>query len=173
MKNKKSDKAKKEKAQKEAEKRVKDFEKIKKKMDKRKEKDVRKMEEDRRKMAQPEEVSGPLQSLDIRRDSRFLYGQSPAFSELTHTVSAAKRPQGIVSKKILHKKAAAATIGRATQELPSGFKVGETSQDGKRSVRNINGLRRDSEVMYISNFDDEETTGNQQRIINLFLPKLS
>ena len=43
--------------------------------------------------------------------------------------------------------------GEQVTSEPGDFKIGAV-EDGKRSVRSISGLRRDSEIMYVPKYDD-------------------
>ncbi|KAG8040489.1 hypothetical protein G9C98_002485 [Cotesia typhae] len=79
---------------------------------------------------------------------------SQTFSDIVGTLSTAsntarRRGNGAVCRKALAKKAVAT----------DDFKVIEIEGDGKKSVRSLTGLRRDSEVMYVGTY---ETQAQQQ-----------
>uniref|UniRef100_A0A336MIP0 CSON002290 protein n=1 Tax=Culicoides sonorensis TaxID=179676 RepID=A0A336MIP0_CULSO len=57
--------------------------------------------------------------------------------------------KGAVQRKVLKTK----------QNESDDFKIGEIEPSGKRSVRSIQGVRRDSEILYVGTY---ETTGDQQ-----------
>ncbi|XP_045604686.1 pre-mRNA splicing regulator USH1G isoform X2 [Procambarus clarkii] len=150
-----------DKAQKDAEKRQKEFDKIQKKADKKREDENVKLQREREKIEKVDEkpqsrskaiintisrgsmalFSGP------RKDSRVLYNNahnSPKFSDLTiANNNNAKKNMGGIQKKIIKKKVLDDT------KTSSDFKVREVESDGKKSVRNLNGLRRDSEIMFV------------------------
>ena len=78
---------------------------------------------------------------------------SQTFSDIVGTISTTKsgnttRRGSAVCRKALARKAVA-----------DDFKVVEIEEDGKRSVRSLTGLRRDSEVMYVGTY---ETQAQQQ-----------
>lgn len=129
--------------------------------------------------------TGPRPSmvaLEIRRDSRLIYSdQKTKFSELVGTTrqkeGRPRIPGGAVFKKVQQQQKrlfvkAAAPNSTLTKSVSSGylddqndadFKVGAI-EDGKRSVRSLSGLRRDSEVMYVPRTDsDFDTTSSGKR----------
>ncbi|GLG94132.1 G patch domain and ankyrin repeat-containing protein 1 homolog [Gryllus bimaculatus] len=63
-----------------------------------------------------------------------------------------------VKKKVEVKKKLQGTVNSQTNG--DDFKVGEVEADGKRSVRSLNGLRRDSQVIFTGSFD---TQGGKER----------
>ncbi|KMQ96527.1 usher syndrome type-1g protein [Lasius niger] len=66
---------------------------------------------------------------------------SPTFSDIVGTTT--KKHGSTVCRKALAKKAA------------SDFKVVEVEMNGKKSIRSLTGVRRDSEVMYVGTYDTE------------------
>ncbi|XP_023228635.1 Usher syndrome type-1G protein-like [Centruroides sculpturatus] len=131
----------KEKAIKDAEKRIKIYNKLQKKAAKKAERDEKYLEKERRKMSDDQANLGIGSSLlPIRKDSRQLY-TSPRFSEIVNYSETNSKKKGFsaVSKKILQKR-----------NIPRNeFKVREVEQNGKKSIRSLSGLKRDSEVIYI------------------------
>jgi Usher syndrome type-1G protein len=117
-----------------------------------------------------------MAALGLRRDSRLVYAnQSQKFSDLVgttrdHRETRPKLPGGAVFKKVQQqqikkmlgsKKSPGDTLSKSSttlNEVPGedDFKVGAI-EDGKRSVRSITGLRRDSEVMYVPRFESNPT----------------
>ncbi|UYV71721.1 USH1G [Cordylochernes scorpioides] len=125
----------KEKSIKDAEKRVKAYNKLQKKAVKKAEKEEKQLEKQRRRMTELEIVPG-----SIRKDS-------PRFSEIVSTCKSSvgtKKGLGAVSKRVLQKK--------------QDFKVGEAEGEGRRSVRSLTGLRRDSEVLYVPKYCSSQST---------------
>ena len=128
--------------------------------------------------AQPEAVIIPRPSMSaasLRKDSRLIYTQSPKFSDLVsqkEEKDKIKLPVSGVYKKVQQqrmklKQQTSVPAGGATAQhhqnnndtnaaaAPGDFKVGAI-EDGKRSVRSISGLRRDSEVMYVPKYGGGE-----------------
>lgn len=131
----------KEKSIKDAEKRIKIYNKLQKKAAKKAEKDEKYLEKERRKMSENQMSLGIGSSLlPIRKDSKQLYA-SPRFSEIVNYTenNSSKKGFSAVSKKILQRKC-----------IPRNeFKVRETEQNGKKSIRSLSGLKRDSEIIYV------------------------
>ncbi|KAG7165744.1 Usher syndrome type-1G protein-like [Homarus americanus] len=127
-----------DKAQKDADKRRKEFDKIQKKAGKKREEENSLMNTISR---------GSIAFLNgSRKDSRVLHNNaynSPKFSDLTTSNNMAKKTLGGIQKKIIRKKVLEET------KTSGDFKVREVESDGKRSVRNLSGLRRDSEIMFV------------------------
>ncbi|KAK8735302.1 hypothetical protein OTU49_005611 [Cherax quadricarinatus] len=166
-------------ALKDAEKRQKEFDKIQRKADKKREEENAKLQKERQKIEKVDErpqgknkgimntisrgsialFSGP------RRDSHTIYNNtynSPKFSDLTTTNNNnAKKSVGVIQKKISKKK--------VLDEIKTSnnFKVREVESDGKNSVRNLSGLRRDSEIMFVPggslSSTNSESTGYGKR----------
>ncbi|GAB6030743.1 hypothetical protein CHUAL_007594 [Chamberlinius hualienensis] len=142
-----------EKAVRDADKRLKAFQKLQAKAEKRAAKEEKLMQKEREKMGENFEVDNRRGSTvgipnNIRRDSRALYA-SPKYSDLVHSGTSSKKPLSGVSKKIQQQKAKSPT----TPTAPGDFKVRDFENDGNRSVRSLTGLRRDSEVLYVTKFD--------------------
>ncbi|KAJ9583596.1 hypothetical protein L9F63_022069, partial [Diploptera punctata] len=174
--NKKKTKAMREKAQKDAEKRNKNYEKMKQKAEKLAEKEQMRLRKEREKMInRPEEVpimphrpSNVLTILKIKKkhlsSTNPNSNSSPRFSEIVSgggagTLIAGKRT-GVtgVQKKLQQKMGKVQQINN--QKNVGDFKIGQVEMDGKRSLRSLTGLRRDSEVLYAGSYD---TQGGRQR----------
>ncbi|XP_066582742.1 pre-mRNA splicing regulator USH1G isoform X2 [Prorops nasuta] len=132
----------KEKAEKDAEKRLKEYMKKQKLAELRAEKEQKKIMKDRAKT-----------DLDIVNEASILPHKatsiltlksrvkpSPTFSDIVGTTT--KKYGSAVCRKALAKKTAV------------DFKVVEIEVDGRKSVRSLTGLQRDSEVMYVNTYDD-------------------
>lgn len=52
--------------------------------------------------------------------------------------------------------------------LQTDFKVGEMEASGKRSVRSLQGVRRDSEVIYVGTFSANADIGKRGKIADVF-----
>jgi len=177
-----------EKATKEADKRVKEFHAVQEKARKLADKEQKRLDKERQRMensgyntAAPTTTAIPrasMAALNLRKDSRIIYGQSPKFSDLVNqkqSVNRAKVPISAVYAKVQKHRSkfskqgdnttTTTTTPATTPATPSAgrgstvanndngdFKVGSMA-DGKRSVRSISGLRRDSEIMYVPKFD--------------------
>ncbi|XP_071512187.1 pre-mRNA splicing regulator USH1G isoform X1 [Panulirus ornatus] len=163
-----------DKAQKDADKRRKMFDKIQKKADRKREEENARLQKERQRIerndVKPQESRksiistisrGSMAFLNgPRKDSRTLYNNSynsPKFSDLTTTSSSAKKTVGGIQKKIIRKKVLDET------KNSSDFKVRETESDGKRSVRNLSGLRRDSEIMFVPSGSLSSTNSESPR----------
>ncbi|KAF7993461.1 hypothetical protein HCN44_010056 [Aphidius gifuensis] len=139
-----------EKAEKDAEKRLKDYVKQQKIADIRAEKEQKKLLKDRAKM--DIEMLNEHNVLPHRPSILTFKGRvkpSQTFSDIVGTLSTAssatsrRRGNGAVSRKALAKKAV------------DDFKVVEIEGDGRKSVRSLTGLRRDSEVMYVGTYETQ------------------
>ena len=185
-------KAQMEKATKETDKIVKEFAQVQEKARKLAEKEKKRLEKERKGMEQsgknePMDSSGmssiprpSMVALDIRRDSRLIYTQSPKYSEIVspkEEKDKIKLPVSAVYKKVQQqrRKMMSSTVSQQRESIskstsslasannnngetaggaePGDFKIGAI-EDGKRSVRSISGLRRDSEIMYVPKYDD-------------------
>lgn len=173
-----------EKAQKDAEKRRKEFDKIQKKADKKREQENVKLLKEREKIEKLDEKPqagrrksiidtisrGSLPFINMqRKDSSVIYNNkvnsTPKFSELTNSNKTNKKPTksiGGIQKKIERKK--------IQDETAAGdFKVREMEADGKRSVRNLSGLRRDSEIIFVPSGSTSSTnSGKRGKISDVF-----
>ena len=131
----------KEKASLEAQKRIKEYEKIQAKSQKRAEKDHKKLMKERLRLG----YTDPIQvqdkdekyQLKPRRNSK----EPRKYSEHFTTTNGKKKlfGSGGVSKKIKQKR---------NSEMNGEFKVGEMEENGRRTVRSLGGLKRDSEVLF-------------------------
>ncbi|XP_076065790.1 SAM_USH1G_HARP domain-containing protein Sans [Oratosquilla oratoria] len=173
------------KSQKDVEKRRKELEKLQKKADKRRSFEEKVLQRERQKIEKSEEkddsgrrrqsilatlsrsslafISGP------RKDSRLLYSNtpiSPKFSELTtsNTNNNAKKTLGGIKKRIVKKK-----VQDENSNNTGEFKVGEMT-DGKRSVRSITGLQRDSEILFVPNgsLSSTSSVGKRGKLSEVF-----
>ncbi|KAH0540415.1 Usher syndrome type-1G protein homolog isoform X1 [Cotesia glomerata] len=154
--NRKKSKLLREKAEKDAEKRLKEYVKRQKIADIKAEKEQKKLLKDRAKMDIMDTIN--QESVLPHRPSILTFKgrmkPSQTFSDIVGTLSTAsntarRRGNGAVCRKALAKKAVAT----------DDFKVIEIEGDGKKSVRSLTGLRRDSEVMYVGTY---ETQAQQQ-----------
>ncbi len=117
-----------------------------------------------------------IAALDLRRDSRLIYS-SPKYSDIVNPKEEKdkiKLPVSAVYKKVQQQRkkmmssstsqnstmskntimtATNNNNGEQVTSEPGDFKIGAV-EDGKRSVRSISGLRRDSEIMYVPKYDD-------------------
>ena len=190
-----------EQATKDADKRIKEFAKVQAKARKLAEKEKKRLEKERKKMEQTghhepspagststqQQLEQPMSTIprpsmaamNLRRDSRLIYSQSPKFSDLVNPkeekdkikvpISASSvykkvQKQRLKVSQTLSKSSSLTAIntnnnGISTEPAvePGDFKVGAI-EDGKRSVRSISGLRRDSEIMYVPKYDDANGT---------------
>lgn len=187
-----------EKATKETDKLVKEFAKVQEKARKLAEKEQKRLEKERKRsgmtgtsnFVEPSTIipRPSIAALDLRRDSRLIYTQSPKYSEIVNPQEKKDRirlPVSIVSKKVqqqrkkmmsgssnqqsLSKSTSLTALnnnnGEPAGAAPGDFKIGAI-EDGKRSVRSISGVRRDSEVLYVTSFDDKDG-----KLVWLFLKK--
>lgn len=111
---------------------------------------------------------------DARRDSRTVHSQSHKFSDYVNPKEEKDKirlPVSAVYKKVQQqRKKLQGTISQAarlslsnappstipeTESNESDFKIG-AMEGGKRSVRSISGLRRDSEIIYVPKYDDAD-----------------
>ncbi|KFM66455.1 Usher syndrome type-1G protein-like protein, partial [Stegodyphus mimosarum] len=148
----------KEKAVIEAEKRVKLYQKLQRKAAKRAEKEEKEIEKQRRKLYGSEfQLNGLISKASsltissIKRDARITYA-SPKYSDIiSNGAGTTKKGLGAVSKRIQQKK-------QNVVMTAADFKVRETEVNGKRSIRSLSGLLRDSEVLYVPKYDTQSTT---------------
>ncbi|KAG8232495.1 hypothetical protein J437_LFUL011264 [Ladona fulva] len=187
-KDKKKVKAKQEKAKKDAEKRTKQLEKIQKKARKTAEKEEMNLIKARKKMATVDDTVISTQGVMPHRPSTILLGlrragktkgqangtntlatsdisPSPKFSEIVNRGTATSRPPTGVQKRVQQKKNQ--LVNGASRRGSGGtFKVGEVEEGGKRSVRSLTGLQRDSEVIYVGSYDPQG--GKRGKITDVF-----
>ncbi|KDR06891.1 Usher syndrome type-1G protein homolog, partial [Zootermopsis nevadensis] len=179
--NKKKTKMLKEKAQKNADKRNKNYEKMKQKAERLAEKEQNRLRKEREKMMnRPEDVTimphRPSNILTILKlkgkmnsgHSNANVNPSPRFSEIvsgggTGTVISGAKKLGAtgVQKKLQQKMNKSQQPTTNNKQGAGDFKIGQVEMDGKRSVRSLTGLRRDSEVMYAGSYDTQ--AGGKQR----------
>lgn len=139
--NRKKTKILKERAEKKAEKRLEEYARRQKLAEVRAEKEQKKLLKDKNRMMDIDSAEPAI--LPHRPSILTFRGKikpSPTFSDI---VSGGTKRQGgsAVGRKVQARKAA------------DEFKVGEIEMDGKRSVRSLTGLRRDSEVMYVGTYE--------------------
>lgn len=100
------------------------------------------------------------------------YG-STKFSTLVGSNGTISGPKGVVQRKT--EAIRAKTNMQMNKNIPyqstDDFKIGEIESNGKRSVRSLQGLRRDSEVIYVGTFSnngDTMTAGKRGKITDVF-----
>ena len=55
------------------------------------------------------------------------------------------------------------------QQMENDFKIGEIEASGKRSIRSIQGLRRDNEILYVGTYDGtNDDSGKRGKLTNVF-----
>ncbi|CAL1299278.1 unnamed protein product [Larinioides sclopetarius] len=155
----------KEKAVIDAEKRIKMYQKLQRKAAKRAEKEEKEIEKQRRKLYGSEfQLNGLISKASsltissLKRECKITYA-SPKYSDIiSNGAGTTKKGLGAVSKRIQQKK-------QNVVMTAADFKVRETEMNGKRSIRSLSGLLRDSEVLYVPKYDTQSTTsgGNNQR----------
>lgn len=154
--NRKKSRTLKEKAEKDAEKRLKEYLKRQRAAELRAEKEQRKLLKDRAKLdvgciIQPSII--PLRPNMLT--SKVRVKPSPTFSDIVGTGT--KKQGSGVRKKALARKAL------------DDFKVVEIEVDGKKSVRSLTGLQRDSEVMYVGTYETHaQQIGKRGRISDVW-----
>lgn len=93
------------------------------------------------------------------------------YSALVGSTGTISGPKGIVQRKA---EAIRAKILQTHTNIPSysadDFKIGEIESNGKRSVRSLQGLRRDSEIIYVGTFSNngDTVTGKRGKIADVF-----
>lgn len=179
---KKKTKAMKEKAQKDAEKRNKNYEKMKQKAERLAEKEQNRLRKERERMSNnPEDVSlmphrpsNVLTVLKLKGKkatglSNANTNASPRFSEIVSggggagtLISGGKKVGATGVQKKLQQKMNKSNQPASNKTQGVGdFKIGQVEMDGKRSLRSLTGLRRDSEVLYAGSYDTQ--AGGKQR----------
>uniref|UniRef100_T1JIG7 SAM domain-containing protein n=1 Tax=Strigamia maritima TaxID=126957 RepID=T1JIG7_STRMM len=144
MKNKKLVASLKEKALVKAEKRVKMTEKQHREAEKRAKGDEKKLMKQRQRMYQQEP----------RKNSSILHQAPSKFSDIVNTGTATKKSLlGLGIQRKLARKEEEKEKEKAAAAGSSEFQVAEQVKDGKRSMRSLTGLRRDSEVLYVPKFN--------------------
>ncbi|XP_011297339.1 Usher syndrome type-1G protein homolog isoform X2 [Fopius arisanus] len=160
--NRKKSKLMREKAEKDAEKRLKEYVKRQKMADVKAEKEQKRLLKDRVK-ADIETICEHY-ALPHKPNVLTFKGRvkpSQTFSDIVGTISinATNRRQGnsAVGRKVQARKAL------------DDFRVVEIENDGKKSVRSLTGLRRDSEVMYVGTYDNQaQQMGKRGRISDVW-----
>ncbi|XP_071444936.1 pre-mRNA splicing regulator USH1G isoform X1 [Hetaerina americana] len=183
---KKGVKAKQEKAKKDAEKRAKQLEKIQKKARKAAEKEEVNMRKVRKKMVTLDNTLVSTEGVMPHRPSTILLGlrragktkdsvngtntlatsevsASPKFSEIVNRGT--NRPPTGVQKRVQQKKNQLVN-GAPRRGSGGAFKIGEVEEGGKRSIRSLTGLQRDSEVIYVGSYDTQG--GKRGKITDVF-----
>lgn len=135
------------KAEKEAEKRLKEYVKRQKIAEIKAEKEQKKLLKDRAKIDTESTNDNVLAHRPSILTFKGRVKPSPTYSDIVGTGTGTKRQGSAVHRKALARKAV------------DDFKVVEIEVDGKKSVRSLTGLRRDSEVMYVGTY---ETNSQQQ-----------
>lgn len=88
-----------------------------------------------------------------------LNNNSTKFSALVSGTVAGSR--GAVKKR--------AEASKLRQQMENGgFKIGEVEATGKRSVRSIQGLQRDSEILYVGTYNSSEESSKRGKIKDVF-----
>ncbi|MCL4141052.1 UNVERIFIED_CONTAM: hypothetical protein GTU68_015199, partial [Idotea baltica] len=176
-----------EKSKKEAEKRQKDYDKIQKKADKKRQEEEDKLQKEREKMNNLENTSQDTQkkgifntisknsfglmSLSKSSELKAIHSKSvhapTKFSELTQNSN--KKSVSGIQKRIMRKKVV------EEDKSTNGFKVRATETDGKKSIRNLSGLQRDSEIIFVpsgsmssTESDSSPTSGKRGKISDVF-----
>ncbi|XP_043527672.1 Usher syndrome type-1G protein homolog isoform X1 [Frieseomelitta varia] len=131
-----------EKAEKDAEKRLKEYMKKQKMAEIRSEKEQKKLSKNRTKS----DLTTVNETCILPHKPAMLTFKgrvkpSPTFSDIVNTTN--KKHGSAVCRKALAKKAV------------DDFKVVETEMNGKKSIRSLTGLRRDSEVMYVGTYETQ------------------
>lgn len=144
----------------EAEKRIKTYQKLQRKAAKKAEKEEKEIEKQRRKIFGSElqlngHKQGSITIQTLKREAQILYA-SPKYSDIiSNGAGTTKKGLGAVSKRVQQKK-------QTTVMTAADFKVRECETNGKRSVRSLSGLLRDSEVLYVPKFDTQSTASGHQ-----------
>ncbi|XP_051170717.1 pre-mRNA splicing regulator USH1G [Leptopilina boulardi] len=136
------------KAEKDAEKRLKEYLKRQKIAEIKAEKEQKKLLKDRAKIDTESTNDNILPHRPSILTFKGRVKPSPTYSDIVGTGTGTKRQGSAVHRKALARKAV------------DDFKVVEIEVDGKKSVRSLTGLRRDSEVMYVGTYE----TNSQQQI---------
>ncbi|KOC61059.1 Usher syndrome type-1G protein like protein [Habropoda laboriosa] len=145
-----------EKAEKDAEKRLKEYMKKQKMAEIRAEKEQKKLSKDRTKLdLATVNETGILPQKPSMLTFKGRVKPSLTFSDIVGTTT--KKHGSAVCKKALAKKAV------------DDFKVVEIEVNGKKSIRSLTGLRRDSEVMYVGTYETQaQQIGKRGRISDVW-----
>ena len=180
LENPKKVKAMQEKAQKEANKLQKNFKKIQKKADKNNERDQKMLDKELEKMgiSSSEDQTDLYEDTSSNSNSSGSSSNAPKFSEITNSQSGSgtvkvgsKKLIGTV-KKIYLKKSQAKMDHAANSDSNGAFTVSEI-EDGKRSVRHLQGRRQSANILFVpkkieNNQDDFEESIFMDRQRQLF-----
>ncbi|XP_050592852.1 pre-mRNA splicing regulator USH1G isoform X2 [Bombus affinis] len=145
-----------EKAEKDAEKRLKEYMKKQKMAEIRAEKEQKKLSKDRTKLdLATVNETGILPHKPSMLTFKGRVKPSPTFSDIVGTT--AKKQGSAVCRKALARKAV------------DDFKVVEIEVNGKKSIRSLTGLRRDSEVMYVGTYETQtQQAGRRGKISDVW-----
>ncbi|XP_053662842.1 pre-mRNA splicing regulator USH1G [Anopheles marshallii] len=81
---------------------------------------------------------------------------APSTTKFSALVGGTQRGSGAVKKR--------ADAMKIRQQMENGdFKIGEMESNGKRSVRSIQGLRRDSEILYVGTYSSNDESNASER----------
>ncbi|XP_068984121.1 pre-mRNA splicing regulator USH1G isoform X1 [Bombus flavifrons] len=145
-----------EKAEKDAEKRLKEYMKKQKMAEIRAEKEQKKLSKDRTKLdLATVNETGILPHKPSMLTFKGRVKPSPTFSDIVGTT--VKKQGSAVCRKALARKAV------------DDFKVVEIEVNGKKSIRSLTGLRRDSEVMYVGTYETQtQQAGRRGKISDVW-----
>jgi len=174
----KTAKAQQEKAKKEADKRIKNFQKLQKKADKLASKEDEKMVLERRRMSLFPTADAPAAvNNQIRRSSlggAFMGTVGRRDSQLIEQQQGTLRFSDMVGGTVNSKKMRTSVFKKAPNKptINSEFTVRDTQVDGKKTVRNLAGLRRDSEIIFMGK-DEPSCDFNENEKPNVMLSEPS
>lgn len=75
---------------------------------------------------------------------------------------------GTVQRRVAASKFKSQSRNKDLTGEDSSFKIGEIEADGRRTVTSLNGLQRDSEVLYVGTFSSNEDNGKRGKICDVF-----
>jgi hypothetical protein len=157
---KKKVKAMKEQAKKHSEKRIKQFAK------RQQQQQQQETEKSKLKTMKQRFWSGSHGNLSKSKDSSFLQPQeNTKYSALVGGTIQVQR--GAAQRKIQALKARQQSSNNNSISS-SEFKIGEVESNGQRSVRSIEGIKRDSEIIYVGTFDAANASGKRGKISDVF-----
>lgn len=137
-----------EQAQRDALKLKKNFQKVQDRADKMATRSKKSLESNMKKMVIEDNPDEGKMSSDLRRDSVAVHQQHLNFSEMVGVSSGA--PTGTTrSKKLMGTVFKKANVKKRGIHADT-FKVRSTEMDGTKTLRNLSGLRRDSEIMFVA-----------------------
>ncbi|KAB7496524.1 hypothetical protein Anas_03925, partial [Armadillidium nasatum] len=158
-----------EKAKKDAEKRQKEHEKLLKKADKKRKEEEERLQKEREKINNMVNANkdSPKKGIfsTISKNSLGFVGSNKTepkvihsksvhtptkFSELTQSsVSSNKKTIGGIQRKLLRKKVNSENKANSFKVRATILQVQDTESDGRKSMRNLSGLQRDSEIIFV------------------------